>query len=240
MAEWLYQFEQGLTGLVTTQLVQLTPLSVAVVFLAGLLTSFSPCTLSMLPITVGYLAGGKENRTTQESLILAGNFILGLALTLTVLGLIAGLIGTIYGQLPFGSVVFVIMGLIAVFMGLVQLELITFRWPQIKALDDVKPPDQLRALFVGASFGLVASPCSSPVLIALLGFVSAAQNPLLGAGLLFAYSLGHGLPLVVAALFTQAIKGLLTLRRWGSVLSQTSGVILLGAGVWMILSHLNV
>ncbi|WP_218082630.1 cytochrome c biogenesis CcdA family protein [Anthocerotibacter panamensis] len=240
MAQLLYTWERYLTDLVTSQLSQVTPLSVGIVFLAGLLTSFSPCILSMLPITIGYLAGkSKDTQTPRQNLLRALSFILGLALTLTTLGLVAGWIGTVYGKLPLGGTFFVVMGLVAVYLGLVQLEVLQFRWPEIPGLADYEPPPNLRALFIGASFGLVASPCSSPVLVVLLGFVSTAQSPLLGAVLLFAYSLGHGLPLAVAAIFTHTIKGFLALRSWGAGLSQVSGVILLGAGVWMVLSNLN-
>jgi cytochrome c-type biogenesis protein len=235
--ETFFQWEQALTGTVQGSLTQITPLSLGLVFLAGILTSFSPCTLSMLPITVGYIAG-QEQKSLGHTALQCLWFILGLSLTLTALGLVAGLVGSIYGQLPYPWLFFSLIGLLAVTLGLFQLEIINFQLPRLAFLDTYNPPTAVKPLFIGATFGLVASPCTSPVLFALLGFVSTSKSPWLGAAFLFSYALGHGIPLVIAGLFTGMLKGMMTLRKYSGVLTQGSGVLLVGIGVWMVLTHL--
>jgi cytochrome c-type biogenesis protein len=235
--ETFFQWEQALTSTVQGSLTQISPLSLGLVFLAGILTSFSPCTLSMLPITVGYIAGQEQKSMAQTALQCLW-FILGLSMTLTALGLVAGLVGSVYGKLPYPWLFFTLIGLLAVTLGLFQLEIINFRLPRLAFLDTYNPPEAVKPLFIGATFGLVASPCTSPVLFALLGFVSTSKSPWLGAAFLFSYALGHGLPLVLAGLFTGMIKGMMTLRKYSGVLTQGSGVLLVGVGVWMVLTHL--
>ncbi|QYO64488.1 cytochrome c biogenesis CcdA family protein [Leptolyngbya sp. 7M] len=91
----LYQLEHFADGLVSTQLTHLTPLSVGIIFGAGLLTSLTPCMISMLPITIGYI-GGYEAKTRWQAAIQSTWFALGLATTLAGLGIIAAIVGKVY------------------------------------------------------------------------------------------------------------------------------------------------
>ena len=87
-------------------------------------------------------------------------------------------------------------------------------------------------------FGLVASPCSTPVLATLLAWVATTQDLLLGAGLLLAYALGYVAPLVLAGTFTASIKKLLELRRWSGWINPVSGTLLVLFGVFSLLNRL--
>ena len=97
----LYHLEQYADRLVTSQLTHLSFVSIAVIFLAGLLTSLTPCMLSMLPITVAYI-GGYENQGRLAAFWQSTWFSLGLATTLAGLGLIAATLGKVYGQVGIG------------------------------------------------------------------------------------------------------------------------------------------
>ncbi len=231
---WFYQLEQGAEQLARAQLAEITPLSFLLLYCIGLATSFTPCILSMLPVTIGYI-GGYQSQSRLASLIQSGWFALGLAFTMTGLGLVATLPGVIYGQIGTGW--FIAMGALAILMGLNLLGLIPIRLPQFNGFDLTKSmPQSLKSLLTGLTFGLVASPCSTPVLLAVLGWASTTGNPWLGAALLFSYSIGHATPLVIAGAFTGALKALLSLRKWSGLINQVSGILLIFTGTLAILN----
>ncbi|MGF1570361.1 MAG: cytochrome c biogenesis protein CcdA [Nodosilinea sp.] len=234
---YLYDLSQWATQLVSDQLTHVSLVSLSVVGLAGLLTSLSPCLLSMLPIMVGYM-GGYEAETRQASVRRSVSFALGLATTLALLGLVAGLFGYVYGQVAVGLPILV--SLVAVLMGLNLLGVLPVALPTIggPTLERWNLPPWLKAYGLGLTFGIVASPCSTPVLATLLAWISATQNPVLGGALLLAYAIGYVLPLVLAGTFTTVIKRLLELRQWSSWVTPASGALLLGFGVFSLLSRL--
>ena len=93
----------------------------------------------------------------------------------------------------------------------------------------------MKSYLLGLTFGLVASPCSTPVLATLLAWVSSTGDVILGGVLLLAYAVGYVAPLVLAGTFTATIKKLLALRKWSSWITPTSGVLLVGFGVFSLL-----
>ncbi|MDR7922908.1 cytochrome c biogenesis protein CcdA [Thermosynechococcus sp. HY213] len=226
----LYHLEQWANQWVTAQLSDLTVISVGIVFLAGLLTSLTPCTLSMLPITVGYIAG---YATKQNSSVLRQSlgFALGLATTLTLLGMIAAVAGRIYGQVGWGLTI--VVSLVAIAMGLNLLNALPLSFPRSRFLEELpaRVPAGLQAYTLGATFGLVAAPCSTPVLATLLAWVATTQKLVVGAGLLLAYTTGYVAPLILVGVFSGALQRLLALRQWSSWITPVSGVLLIAFGV---------
>lgn len=231
---WLYTLEQFANSSVSTQLTHLTPLSIGVIFAAGLLTSLTPCMLSMLPITVGYI-GGHETKSRLQSAIQSTWFALGLATTLAALGIVAAVVGRVYGQVGVGLPI--VVSIIAILMGLNLLEALPLRLPTGLGMDWISQdlPEGVRSYLVGLTFGLVASPCSTPVLASLLGWISTTGDPLLGSALLLAYTAGHVAPLILAGTFTASLKKLLELRRWSGWINPVSGGLLVGFGVFSLL-----
>lgn len=234
---FLYQVQQFADQLVSEQLNQLTPLSLGIIFVAGLLTSLTPCMLSMLPITVGYI-GGTEGGTS--ALWKSSWFALGLATTLAGLGIFAAGFGQVYGQVGIGLPI--VVSAIAIVMGLNLLEVIPLRFPSLGGTQWIKDdfPASVRSYLLGLTFGLVASPCSTPVLASLLAWVANTQDLVLGAGLLLAYTGGYVTPLVIAGTFTASLKKFLEFRRWGGWISPVSGALLIGFGVFSLLLRLPV
>ncbi|NJK39078.1 MAG: cytochrome c biogenesis protein CcdA [Oscillatoriales cyanobacterium SM2_3_0] len=229
----LYQIAQYANHLVQNQLTHLSGVSIGIIFLAGLLTSLTPCMLSMLPITVGYF-GGYEDQGRFQAAIQSLWFALGLATTLAGLGVLATLFGKVYGQIGLGLPI--VVSLVAILMGLNLLEALPLPLPAFDTMAWMpqKLSHSARSYFLGLTFGLVASPCSTPVLATLLAWISTTQDLVLGSVLLLAYAIGYVAPLVLAGTFTTTIKALLSLRQWSGWITPVSGVLLVGFGVFSL------
>lgn len=233
----LYQLQQFANNLVSQQLSHLGWLSIAIIFAAGLLTSLTPCMLSMLPITIGYI-GGYEAKSRLQAAIQSTWFALGLATTLAGLGIIAAFVGKVYGQIGIGLPI--IVSAIAIIMGLNLLEAFPLQLPSFGGTEWISQdlPLGVRSYLIGLTFGLVASPCSTPVLATLLAWISTTKDPVLGSVLLVSYTAGYVSPLILAGTFTASIKKLLELRRWSSWITPASGILLVGFGVFSLLFRL--
>jgi len=233
----LYEIEQLANTLVDTQLTHLNGISIGIIFAAGLLTSLTPCMLSMLPITIGYI-GGYETKGRLQAAAQSTWFALGLATTLAVLGILAATLGRVYGQIGIGLPI--IVSIIAILMGLNLLEALPLQLPSFGGMDWISKdlPEGIRSYLIGLTFGLVASPCSTPVLATLLAWVAKTQDLVLGGILLLSYTVGYVAPLILAGTFTASIKKLLELRRWSGWITPLSGVLLVGFGVFSLLSRI--
>ncbi|MGY6530093.1 MAG: cytochrome c biogenesis protein CcdA [Cyanobacterium sp.] len=238
ISEKLYYLQQFANGLVDSQLSHLTIFSVGVILLTGLLTSLTPCMLSMLPLTIAYI-GGYESKGKLSSFFQSIYFAFGLATTLAILGVGAAAFGKIYGQIGIGLPILV--SAIAIIMGLNLLEIIPLKLPNWGNTDWIKDnfPDSLRSYLLGVTFGLVASPCSTPVLITLLAYIANTQNILLGTVFLLSYAIGYVSPLILAGTFTGTLKKLLSLRIITQWINPLSGAILLGFGVISLATRLS-
>lgn len=234
-----YIIQHFANTLVANQLTHISLISIGVIFAAGLLTSFTPCILSMLPITIGYI-GGYEEKSRLKVTTQSTWFSLGLATTLTGLGIAAAAIGKVYGQIGIGLPV--IASIIAILMGLNLLEALPLKMPNWGGINWISQelPPETRAYLAGLSFGLVASPCSTPVLASLLGWVANTQDLTLGGLLLLAYTAGYVTPLIIVGTFTASLKKVLELRRWSTWINPVSGLLLLGFGIFSLMSRIPI
>jgi cytochrome c-type biogenesis protein len=243
LADWTRSSE----ALLRASLGHPTPLTLALVFIGGLLTSLGPCSLSLLPVTLAYLAGfggpggplpsagvTPQPLPWQRSL----SFSAGIVGSLVLLGFSSSLLGRLYGQIPEG--VSLVVAVVAVVMGLHLLGLVPLQLPAGPDPDRWRQrvPAPLAPLAAGLAFGLAATPCTTPVLAVLLAWMAQNGKPLVGMLLLTSFGAGQVLPLLLAGTVAASLPSLLQLRLLGRWIPPISGVVLLTTGALTLAAHL--
>ena len=203
----------------------------AALFLAGVATSLTPCVYPMIPITAGILGGaGAVERSRSRNLILTLAYVLGLALVYALLGLLAGLSGTLFGSVSSSPWALLIMGNLLLVFGLALLDVFTIGVPgRIAAWAGRIGTNSVGGVFaLGATSGLVAAPCGAPAFAAVLTFVSTTRSAWLGFLYLFIFSLGLTALLVAVGLTSGGLAALPRAGKWMVAIKRVGGLLLLG------------
>ncbi|MEA4915036.1 MAG: cytochrome c biogenesis protein CcdA [Christensenella sp.] len=199
--------------------------------LAGVLTSFTPCSLSSIPLVIAYVGGiGVE---PKKALRLSLMFALGAAVTFTVLGVVAASVGQLLGA--GAKWWYIVLGVLMVLMALQTWEVVNII-PSTYLVGKSKLRGYLGALIIGMLGGLFSSPCATPVLIALLAVAAGSGNLLWGALLMLVYGVGHGALAVLAGSSIGAVNKLMQSERYGAlsrVLKIVMGVLILMIGLYL-------
>ncbi|HEU4587800.1 MAG TPA: cytochrome c biogenesis protein CcdA [Gemmatimonadales bacterium] len=199
-------------------------------FVAGVATSFLPCIYPMIPITAGLLSGvGGAARSRRRAVLATALYVTGLALVYSLLGLLAGLTGTIFGAVSANPWAYFVMGNLLLVFGLALLDVFRFEAPgRVLAWAGRLGADSYWGIFLlGATSGLVAAPCGAPAFAAVLTFVAATQSALLGFVYLLVFSLGMTTLLVVIGLVAGAAGTLPRSGVWMVWVKRLGGVLLL-------------
>src|SRR5438270_1906404 len=184
-------------------------LAIPLVFAGGVLTSLTPCIYPMIPITAAIVggseaaAGSAAPRARWRPLGLTLTYVFGLALVYSALGLFAGLTGTLFGTVSTNPWLYFLMANVLLVAALAMLDVIPVRVPSTllsRASSAGTAGRYSGALIMGALSGLVAAPCSAPVMAAVLTWVSTTHSATLGFIYLFVFSLGMCTLLVVVGL----------------------------------------
>jgi cytochrome c-type biogenesis protein len=185
-----------------------------ILFLAGVLTSLAPCIYPMIPITAAIVGGsavGDVPRARSRTVLLTFTYVLGLALAYASLGLFAGLTGTLFGSVSTNPWLYFAMANLLIIAALAMLDVIPVRvpaWLLTRAATAGEGGTPYGVFVMGAASGLVAAPCSAPVMAAVLTWVTATKSGVLGFIYLFVFSLGMCTILVLVGLFSGTVARL--------------------------------
>lgn len=199
---------------------------------AGVLSSLLPCSLSTVPLVIGYV-GGSGERDTKRSLLLSLTFAAGSAATFTALGVAASFAGRLIGS--GASWWYLALGALMVLMAFQMwgvFELI----PSSYLVSANRKRGFLGAFLAGILGGVFSTPCSTPILIVLLAIVAGKGSALWGTLLLFLYSVGHGALAVAAGTSVGFVRKLSRSGAYGrlsKVLTAVMGALILLIGFYM-------
>ena len=229
------QESSGMAGKLSRALSKGSWMAFLIVFLGGLLTSFTPCVYPMIPITIAVI-GAQASGGKLKGFILSLFYVLGIAVTFTTLGVVAAKTGALFGTFAQHPVALIIISTIFFVMGLSMLGVFIVQVPSSisSKLSGKKRKGFLGAFLTGLIAGIVVSPCVSPLLVVILTWVAKTGSVLLGAGLLFIFSLGLGVLFILIGTFSGVLKALPKSGTWMEFVEKGFGIILTALAIFFI------
>jgi len=204
-----------------------------ILYLAGLLTSLTPCVYPLIPITVG-IFGARKAESRAKAAALSASYVGGIAVTYSALGLFAALSGRAFGSALSSPIVsaglaILLFALACSMFGAFEIDL-----PQSlkQKLSMLGGAGFAPAFVMGMAAGVIAAPCTGPVLAGVLAFVATTRSAALGFWMLFTYALGLGT--LFFAIGATSMK-LPRSGAWMEVVKSGLGVALVAVGVAMLL-----
>lgn len=204
----------------------------------GLLLTFTPCVLPMIPILSSIIVGEGEHITTRRAFGLSLVYVLAMSMTYTAAGVLTGLLGENLQSLFQNPWIIASFSLLFVLLALSMFGLYELQLPHgLQHRLHQLTHRQQGGSFIGVAImgllsALIVGPCLAPPLAAALIFIGQHADPFLGGAALFALSVGMGIPLLIIG--TSAGSLLPRAGDWMNVIKAIFGVLLLGLAIWML------
>jgi thiol:disulfide interchange protein DsbD len=209
-------------------------LTLLALFLGGLALNLTPCVYPLIPITISYF-GGKSEGIRGHTILHGILYMVGLAVTNSVLGVSAALTGGMLGFALQNPIVLILVAAVMVAMGLSFFGLWELRLPLWLTRSASKSYAGLfGTFFMGLTLGVVAAPCLGPFILGLLVYVGQVGDPFLGLLYFFTLSMGLGLPLALLAVFSGIIARLPKSGDWMIWIRKLMGWVLMAMAAFMV------
>lgn len=207
-------------------------MALLLIFGAGLLTSLTPCVYPMIAITVSVF-GAREARSRREGASLSLAFVMGIAALFTPLGIISALTGAAMGSTNANAWVMVPLAILFFAMAISMFGAFDLQLPDAlqSRLVQVGGSGHRGAFLIGFVNGLVAAPCTGPVLTVLLSWVATTRNVPFGALALFVYSLGLGVLFFVVGTFAVSLP---KSGKWLDSVKSVFGIVMLALALYYL------
>jgi len=213
------------------------------VFFAGLLLNTTPCVYPIIPITIGFFvnqsAAQEGKPRISRTFFMASMYVLGMALTYSLLGVIAAKSGGLFGALLQNSIVLIVLAGLMVALSLSMFGVYEFKLPEslnrMATSSTQSTSGALGAFVMGLTMGIVAAPCIGPFVLALLVHVGTKGSAAYGFMLFFVLALGLGLPYLVLGTFSGALKTLPRSGLWMVTVRKVFGLVLIGMALYFLM-----
>ena len=201
-------------------------------FLEGIVTFISPCLLPMLPIYIGFFAGGGE-RSARKTLTCASGFVLGFTVVFVAMGALAGTLGSFL--IRYQTPVNLVLGGIVVLFGLNYLGVLNLNiFKGVQGNVKTQDMNSLSAFLFGLVFSVGWTPCVGVFLGSALMLASQQGSAMVGTLMLLCYSLGLGVPFLLSAVLIDQLKGTFNfVKRNYGIINKVCGILLIAVGVLM-------
>lgn len=208
-------------------------LMLVIAFIAGIISSISPCSLGMLPLIIGYV-GGYNKSDNKKLLIQMLSFSVGLSLILSIIGVICAITGKAFTSFA-SPIVILLFASVIIIMGLNLIGIIDINFP---ALIKKMPQNKNGGLFIypfiiGILFALASSPCSTPILASIMAFATISSSIIYSVALLFCFAIGQCVIIIAIALFTSCLKNIRQLGKYSELIIKFCGILLVFAGIYL-------
>lgn len=212
-----------------------TELFIGAVYVAGLLSFFSPCIFPLLPVYIGMLS-----TSGKKSIIKTLVFVIGLSTSFVLLGFGAGSIGSFLISKTFR----IISGVIVIIFGIIQMEIVKIPFLERTKLVDIKGKENdsiLGAFLLGFTFSLGWTPCVGPILASILFISSGGGNPYYGALMMFIYFLGLATPFVILSLSSKYVLAKVSaIKKHLGIIKKIGGLLIIIMGILLLTDKLSI
>ncbi|MBF0215647.1 MAG: sulfite exporter TauE/SafE family protein [Candidatus Omnitrophica bacterium] len=221
---------------ISRYLVNVDVLTYAVVFSAGIVTSFTPCVYPLVPI-ISAVIGATGERSKKRNIFLSLAYVTGMSLTFSLIGVFAAITGRLFGEIQSNSIANLVVGGLIIFFALALLGEFQLPVHLINRFGAGKKHGGRSAFpvfIMGLTSGLIAAPCATAVIGALLAFVASKQNIFLGFSLLFVYSMGLGAMLVLVGAITGMVSSLRKSGPFAKIVEKVLAVAMIILGCYYV------
>ena len=212
-----------------------TELFIGAVYVAGLLSFFSPCIFPLLPVYIGMLS-----TSGKKSIIKTVVFVIGLSTSFVLLGFGAGSIGSFLMSKTFR----VISGVIVIIFGIIQMEIVKIPFLERTKLVDIKGKENdsiWGAFLLGFTFSLGWTPCVGPILASILFISSGGGNPYYWALTMFIYVLGLATPFVILSLSSKYVLAKVSaIKKHLGIMKKIGGLLIIIMGILLLTDKLSI
>ncbi len=215
------------------------PVMLILVLLGGLALNLTPCVYPMIPITISYFggqAGGRKGSLIAHACL----YVIGMAVTYSLLGVVAALTGGLLGAALQHPPVLIAIALVMVLLALSMFEVYELRMPGfMNRMAGGNRKGFFGTILMGMTVGIVAAPCIGPFVLGLLTYVGNRGNAFIGFLLFFVLSIGMGLPLLILGIFSGSIHRLPRSGEWMIWVRKVFGFILLAMALFFLKTLLD-
>ena len=212
-----------------------TELFIGAVYVAGLLSFFSPYIFPLLPVYIGMLS-----TSGKKSIIKTVVFVIGLSTSFVLLGFGAGSIGSFLMSKTFR----VISGVIVIIFGIIQMEIVKIPFLERTKLVDIKGKENdsiWGAFLLGFTFSLGWTPCVGPILASILFISSGGGNPYYGVLMMFIYVLGLATPFVILSLSSKYVLAKVSaIKKHLGIMKKIGGLLIIIMGILLLTDKLSI